>query len=74
MEYRAELVILDPILAFMGRIDDTHKSSDARAVLTPIGSMAERTGCAFLPGGGSPPGPFQPDGLKVSPIATKTQG
>jgi len=48
IEYRADLVILDPILAFMGKKADTHKSSDVRAVLAPIGSVAERTGCAFL--------------------------
>ena len=48
VEYHADLVILDPILAFMGKKADTHKSSDVRAVLAPIGSMAERTGCAFL--------------------------
>ena len=68
------LVILDPILAFMGRIADTPKSSHVRAVLAPSGSMAERILCAFLAGCRRPQGPFQLDAVKASPIATKLQG
>ena len=68
------LVILDPILAFMGRKADTPKSSHVRAVLAASGSMAERIGCAFLAGCRRPQGPFQLDGLKAIPIATKLQG
>jgi hypothetical protein len=43
----AALLIIDPITAF-ARGKDTHKASDVRQLLTPVVSMAERTGCAVL--------------------------
>jgi hypothetical protein len=47
-EYKAILLILDPILAFTGKKADTYKSSDVRAVLAPLAAMAERTSCSIL--------------------------
>ena len=43
----AALLIIDPITAF-ARGKDTYKASDVRQLLTPVVSMAERTGCAVL--------------------------
>jgi putative DNA primase/helicase len=48
IEHQAVLLILDPILAFTGKGTDTHRSSDVRAVLAPLSSMASRTECAVL--------------------------
>jgi len=47
VEHDAILMILDPVLAFTGK-GDSHKSSDMRAVLGPLATIAERTGCAIL--------------------------
>lgn len=41
------LVIIDPISSYMGRTD-SHKNSDVRSVLEPIGEMAERLRVAVL--------------------------
>ncbi|HZA23595.1 MAG TPA: AAA family ATPase, partial [Dehalococcoidia bacterium] len=41
------LMVVDPLLAFTGKID-THKSAETRALLSPMAAMAERTGCAIL--------------------------
>ena len=48
LHHRAVLLVLDPILAFLGRKADTHKSSDVRAVLAPLAAMDDRTGRATL--------------------------
>jgi archaellum biogenesis ATPase FlaH len=44
---KTNLLILDPILAFTGN-KDTHKSSDVRAVMAPLSSMADATQCTIL--------------------------
>ena len=44
---KTNLLILDPILAFTGN-KDTHKSSDVRAVMAPLASMADATQCTIL--------------------------
>ncbi|MDP6063348.1 MAG: AAA family ATPase, partial [SAR202 cluster bacterium] len=46
-ERNAILLIIDPMTAFV-RGKDSHKASDVRQLLTPVVSMAERTGCAVL--------------------------
>ena len=48
LERQVVLLIVDPLLAFMGTRVDTHKSSEVRVVLSQLGAMAERTGCAVL--------------------------
>ena len=44
----AGLLIIDPILAIMGRRTDTFKTSEVRPVLARLAGMAERTRCAVL--------------------------
>ena len=46
-ELDISLLVIDPVLAFTGRVD-THKSAEVRALLAPLAAMAERTGCALL--------------------------
>jgi putative DNA primase/helicase len=41
------LVVIDPISSYMGKID-SHKNTDVRGVLEPIGEMAERLRVAVL--------------------------
>jgi RecA/RadA recombinase len=41
------LVIIDPVSSYMGKTD-SHKNSDVRGVLEPIGNMAERLRVAVL--------------------------
>lgn len=50
-ENNAVLVVLDPLVAFIGAEEgstDTHRDSDVRRMLHPIARTAQRTGCAFL--------------------------
>lgn len=44
----AKLVIVDPVMAFLGAQTDSHRDQDIRRCLAPIASLAERTGAAFL--------------------------
>jgi AAA domain len=46
-EHQAILCIIDPILAFCGKVN-TYRTSDVRAVLAPLSKVANRTGCAIL--------------------------
>ena len=46
-KYQAELLILDPLLGFLGKGTDTHRSSDVRTILLPLAAMSERTECAI---------------------------
>jgi putative DNA primase/helicase len=41
------LVCIDPISSYLGKVD-SHKNAELRAVLEPVGRMAERTGVAVL--------------------------
>jgi RecA-family ATPase len=45
---KAILVVLDPLMAVLGRSIDSSRDQDVREVLNPLGDLAERTGCAFL--------------------------
>jgi putative DNA primase/helicase len=47
LEKKIILLVVDPLLAFTGKVD-THKTAEVRAVLSPMSTMAERTGCAIL--------------------------
>ena len=46
-EVKAELVIIDPISAYLGK-RDSHKNADIRGILTPLAHMAMRTRAAIL--------------------------
>ena len=42
------LVVLDPLMALLGRSIDSSRDQDIREVLTPLAQVAERTACAIL--------------------------
>jgi hypothetical protein len=44
----AILVVLDPLMAILGRNIDSSRDQDIREVLTPLNQIAGRTGCAIL--------------------------
>jgi archaellum biogenesis ATPase FlaH len=44
----AKLVVLDPLMAVLGRDVSASSDQDIREVLTPLTKVAERTGCAIL--------------------------
>jgi len=45
---KAILVVLDPLMAVLGRNIDSSRDQDVREVFTPLAQLAERTGCAIL--------------------------
>lgn len=47
-EVGAALVIIDPLMAYLGGDVDSHKDQDVRRALTPLGRMAEATGAAVV--------------------------
>ena len=47
-EHQAVLLIVDPLLAIMGRSVDSYKTSEVRPVLAQLVAMAERTECAVV--------------------------
>lgn len=47
-DYRAALVILDPMLSMIGSRLDTHKNREVRQALDPLSEMAAETMCAFF--------------------------
>jgi hypothetical protein len=47
-EIGAELVILDPLMAFLGAKVDSHRDQDVRRAMHALASVAERTGAALL--------------------------
>ncbi len=47
-QMKAILVILDPLMAVLGHNINSSNDQDVREVLTPLGQLAERTGCAIL--------------------------
>ncbi len=44
----AALVIVDPLMAFLGGKTDSHKDQDVRRALAPLAALAERTRAAVL--------------------------
>jgi len=44
----ARLLIVDPISAYLGDKTDSHRNSDVRTILGPLGEMASRTGVAVV--------------------------
>jgi putative DNA primase/helicase len=47
-EHRPRLVILDPIVAYLGARTDAYRANEVRAILAPLGRLADRHGCAVL--------------------------
>lgn len=47
-EANARLVIIDPLVAFIGEEYDSHKDHQMRRVLAPLAAMAERLGIAIV--------------------------
>ncbi len=48
MDRDAVLLVLDPLMAFLGGQINSHKDQDVREALTPLAKMAERTGVSVL--------------------------
>jgi len=46
--HNAILVVIDPLMAVLGRNIDSSRDQDVREVFTPLAQIAERTGCAIL--------------------------
>jgi hypothetical protein len=44
---RCRLVVIDPVSAYLGRLD-THRNSEVRNVLAPLGELAAETGVAVV--------------------------
>jgi hypothetical protein len=47
-EYDAALLVLDPLVAFIGDDVNTHRDHHVRRVLAPLADLAERTGVALV--------------------------
>ncbi|HEV3459969.1 MAG TPA: AAA family ATPase [Thermoanaerobaculia bacterium] len=47
-EHRPRLVILDPIVAYLGAKTDFYRANEVRSILAPLARLAERQGCAVL--------------------------
>jgi len=48
VEHRPRLVILDPIVAYLGAKTDAYRANEVRAILAPLARLADRHGCAVL--------------------------
>jgi hypothetical protein len=46
--YNAKLVVVDPLVAYLGARIDSHRDQDVRSALAPLVRMAERTGVAVV--------------------------
>jgi putative DNA primase/helicase len=47
-EHGPRLVILDPIVAYLGAKTDAYRANEVRAILAPLARLADRHGCAVL--------------------------
>ncbi len=47
-DYRPRLVILDPIVAYLGARTDVYRANEVRSILAPLARLADRYGCAVL--------------------------
>ncbi|MFI3255096.1 MAG: AAA family ATPase [Eubacteriales bacterium] len=48
LKTKAKLVVLDPIQAYLGGNVDMHRANEIRPVMSHVGNIAERTGCAIV--------------------------
>ena len=44
----AQLIVLDPIQAYLGNDVDMHRANEVRPILKQVAKMAERTGCGVI--------------------------
>lgn len=44
----AKLVVLDPVQAYLGAAVDMHRANEVRPIMSRIGALADRYGCAFV--------------------------
>lgn len=49
VQHRAQLVVIDPLSAFLPPSVDSHNDGDVRSLLRPIASIAADTGAAIMP-------------------------
>lgn len=76
----AALVVVDPLMAFLGGATDTHKDHDVRRALTPLKSLAERTGVSVLivrhlnKGGGGSGNPLYRGGGSIAIVGAARSG
>lgn len=47
IKHSAALVVIDPLMAFLGKAD-SHRDQDVRTAISPLAKMAERTGAAVI--------------------------
>jgi putative DNA primase/helicase len=47
-DYRPRLVVLDPIVAYVGAKTDVYRANEVRAILAPLARLADGHGCAVL--------------------------
>jgi putative DNA primase/helicase len=47
-DYDAALLIVDPLMAYLGADTNAHRDQDVRRALAPLAAILERTGCAGL--------------------------
>jgi RecA/RadA recombinase len=48
IETKAKFIILDPIQAYLGADVDMHRANEIRPVLSRLGNLAEKYGCAII--------------------------
>jgi hypothetical protein len=48
--FAPRLVVVDPLVAFLGRATDIYRANEVRSVLAPLVKLVERHGCALLAG------------------------
>ena len=47
-QVKPALVVIDPLVAYIGARVDMHRANETRAILAKLADMAERNGCAIL--------------------------
>jgi len=47
-DHGAELCVIDPVVAFLGKDLDMYRANETRAVLSPLKDVAKRTGAAII--------------------------
>lgn len=45
---KAKLIIVDPLQAYLGAKVDMHRANEVRSIMSPLGSLAEKYGCAVV--------------------------